>query len=97
MTDFPTWTGPEAVRRLNAKDGNGDYWRWPSNKSHPNIQALQQLMVDLAMPEPVDEAEALWAEIISPRKGAPWDYRATAVRAVPLIREALAKARGERV
>ncbi len=97
MTDFPTWTGPEAVRRLNAelaKDGFFLLEREAEKCSE--VRALQQLMVDLNMPEPVDEAEALWG-VISKALG---DFRESpSVRTaniVAIIREALAKARGER-
>ncbi len=89
MTDFPDWTGPEAVRRLNAASSSNGFrgrWQWPENNRNVEVQALQQLMVDAGLPEPVDEVEALVTAV----------WEADRQGAVALIREALAKARGER-
>ncbi len=92
MTTFPDWTGPEAVRRLNAAAGKNCYFNWPGDCVLPQVQALQQLMVDLNMQPPKDEAEELWLEICD---ACHWAYleRPRGI-ALPLIRAALAKAAG---
>ncbi len=88
MTVFPTWTGPEACKRLNAEHGPLDKdWHWPEHKTSPVVRAFQQLMVDAGPPEPVDEAEALYDAL--------WQ-KTTRAEDITLIREALAKARGKR-
>lgn len=85
--DFPDWTGPEAVRRLNAFKAMTTY-RWPEDGTSVHVRALQQLMVDTGMPAPKDEAEELLDALFY---GEPDRFGAIA-----LIRAALAKARGER-
>ncbi len=85
MPDFPPWTGPEAVRRLNANASTAGFYEWPNHAGHYAVIALQQLMVDLNMPEPVDEAEELWEALDD----------AGDEQALPLIRAFAAKIRGE--
>ncbi len=86
MTDFPDWTGPEAVRRLNTLPSSDGKYSWSEDKYTRAVKALQQLMVDLNMPEPVDEAKAL---LVALNLHSAYD--------LTLIREALAKARGEQM
>ena len=90
-TDFPPWTGPEAVRRLNVEipPGKARYLYGLGAAQAPEVRALQQLMVDAGLPEPVDEAEELLLDLACLESG---DKRA----ALRTIRAALAKARGER-
>ncbi len=83
MTTFPDWTGPEAVRRLNAFKALTEY-HWPQDGTSVHVRALQQLMVDLNMQPPKDAAEELCDAI---RGAAHRDW-------LPLIRAALAKAAG---
>ncbi len=92
MTTFPDWTGPEAVRRLNIKiyPGNTPY-AWPNSRHEPAVLAMQQLMVDLNMPEPKDAAEELIDAINAEIGGV---IGVSRVDILPLIRAALAKAAG---
>ncbi len=95
MSEFPEWTGPEAVRRLNAKE-SGHYYQWPDNRNASVVLAMQQLMVDAGLPEPVDEVAQLLRDIQAccERYG---DHPPRETNQIMLlIREALAKARGER-
>ena len=85
MTNFPPWPGPEAVRRLKAILPK-PVWSWQRDRNSPTVISFQQLMVDAGLPEPVDEAEALQASLAC--------YGT--IGQIAILREALAKARGER-
>ena len=91
MTTFPDWTGPEAVRRLNAFKALTEY-HWPQDGTSVHVRALQQLMVDLNMQPPKDEAEEITDNIMRFLEGNNFSLRRVSV--CNYIRAALAKAAG---